>query len=1260
MNGFIAIQRSLHRMSHLLILAMSTINSVRGSSIHCSSLLSCGHLSWHFRGGNTEVCGESEVLGVCTKASSLQEAADLCQSMGARLCTSEELLNNVAKGTGCQYDYAKVFSSTPCGDFDGGLVQKGSRKSTLTPVCSSDMAATQTYAVRCCADRSPETAASGTCVWDEADDVLVSSNTITTESTTTSTTTTITTSSTTSEPRTATITTTRRAATTTLTSTKVSTSTNTVTTTTATQTSTVRSTTATITSSWTSTITTSTIISTTELQESTTNSPQHRSAVVYRLNCGGSTVVDGSGDEWVSDAMFTSARYTVTPAKYTVVQYNMPDNFASFRRIFDTERWDADIEYLLPIEEPGEYFIDLYFVENWHPQVGYRKFSVTVQNVTRIESLDIFSEMGFQVPSVISYREVLTSDQHTLSIHLRRNTDSSTGSAIYGLRVTKGAGVDTTTAEFGSVTSSSTAWLASIGMSSSMDPMSFAALTTTPQHTQRSNTTTLRPTTTVSSTTHTDTTTITATSNTNTDTTTITATSNTNTDTTTITATSNTNTDTTKITATSNTQTATTLSTTATETSTQAAAQHTEQSISAADPVGEVMTEIIYRINCGGDAVIDGNGFLWQSDAEFTTARYKVRPAQYISVLHTLSPNVVALGHVLETERYDAEFTFRVPVIRGHEYRVELLFVENWHRAVGSRVFSVAIETATVLSNYDIVQDVGFQVPVIHTFHVFVTDTELTIHFAKHEESPEGPAIYGLRIGLVTPKTSTPAPTTHTHTSVASSADSVTHSTDVAIDATVHATVVTPPAPTTPAPTTLAPTTPAPSAHAASTARPSPADTQPHTGAPAHTMPMSYSMETCESLEWTVSDHGDVCAASSINGQCFRKASAQEAARECQSVGARLCSANELADDVAKGTGCMFDYDLVISSTPCNGSYLAVPGSSKSSTSPVCLAPVGAHASALVAVRCCADTEASAQRPPYMAGFHDIDIPIGTGGESRKFKLYIPPVTTTTSEGTTPVLLSLHGVSTNPVFHIAYTGVQPHLDNLGWVGVFPYGTAEEPTDTCCGDRGCLETDQDNPCSFNAGRCCGIAASRRTDDISVLRAIIDWCHSTLNTDRKAFLSGFSNGGMLANRAACEMSDRVRAVAPVGAALEYSIEFPACTPETPVPYVGLCGAADSYCNFFREASETWAIQNGCNYRSSHVSYATATTTCRTFDGCTAATEWCMVENLGHRWPGHALPSRSRVQNANNIDATFHIMQRFAAMVDVQYDTDLPADA
>lgn len=251
-----------------------------------------------------------------------------------------------------------------------------------------------------------------------------------------------------------------------------------------------------------------------------------------------------------------------------------------------------------------------------------------------------------------------------------------------------------------------------------------------------------------------------------------------------------------------------------------------------------------------------------------------------------------------------------------------------------------------------------------------------------------------------------------------------------------------------------------------------------------------------------------------------------------------------------------------------------------------------------------------------------------------------------------------------------------------------HGNAPIYSSTCMTSslQGCLETDQDNPCSFNAGRCCGIAASRRTDDVTMLRTIVNWCHAHLNTDPKVFLSGFSNGGMLANRAACkrsccprvlyhsnrtiqitnashvltpnlpspgEMSDRIRAVAPVGAALEYSVEFPACIPENPVPYVGFCGGADSYCNFFREAGETWAVQNGCDHRSSRVSYTTATTTCRTFDGCAAATEWCVVDSMGHRWPGRALPSRPLVQNPNNIDATLHIIRRFAALIDIEYD-------
>lgn len=54
------------------------------------------------------------------------------------------------------------------------------------------------------------------------------------------------------------------------------------------------------------------------------------------------------------------------------------------------------------------------------------------------------------------------------------------------------------------------------------------------------------------------------------------------------------------------------------------------------------------------------------------------------------------------------------------------------------------------------------------------------------------------------------------------------------------------------------------------------------------------------------------------------------------------------------------------------------------------------------------------------AGFHDVDVALGSSGETRRFKLYIPPVTTTKSDGTIPILLSLHGITTNPVFHVRF------------------------------------------------------------------------------------------------------------------------------------------------------------------------------------------------------------------------------------------------
>ena len=50
--------------------------------------------------GFTNVWGESDINGVCNSAKTLVEAVDICDAVGARLCSKEELLADCPRGTG--------------------------------------------------------------------------------------------------------------------------------------------------------------------------------------------------------------------------------------------------------------------------------------------------------------------------------------------------------------------------------------------------------------------------------------------------------------------------------------------------------------------------------------------------------------------------------------------------------------------------------------------------------------------------------------------------------------------------------------------------------------------------------------------------------------------------------------------------------------------------------------------------------------------------------------------------------------------------------------------------------------------------------------------------------------------------------------------------------------------------------------------------------------------------------------------------------
>lgn len=127
--------------------------------------------------------------------------------------------------------------------------------------------------------------------------------------------------------------------------------------------------------------------------------------------------------------------------------------------------------------------------------------------------------------------------------------------------------------------------------------------------------------------------------------------------------------------------------------------------------------------------------------------------------------------------------------------------------------------------------------------------------------------------------------------------------------------------------------------------------------------PPSYSSSSCEKLGWEIRSQTPTACANSFLGQCAEPANYVDAMRACIGAGARLCTSDELSDDVAAGSGCRLDDISVWSSTSCGqDQYFTQAGSAASLNSHprTCTA-----SSEKRAYRCCADTQNT--KPSRMA-----------------------------------------------------------------------------------------------------------------------------------------------------------------------------------------------------------------------------------------------------------------------------------------------------
>lgn len=258
----------------------------------------------------------------------------------------------------------------------------------------------------------------------------------------------------------------------------------------------------------------------------------------------------------------------------------------------------------------------------------------------------------------------------------------------------------------------------------------------------------------------------------------------------------------------------------------------------------------------------------------------------------------------------------------------------------------------------------------------------------------------------------------------------------------------------------------------------------------------------------------------------------------------------------------------------------------------------------------------------------NVDYSLNWGGIERRYKVHIPKNYNRLSAS--PVVIYLHGGGGS--MDGAYNDkIDTYSDSYDFILLVPEGTGPRLPRKILG-------------SWNSGEwyvdgkqqgCCGYAYENNVDDIGFITAMLNKTVADYAIDEsRIYATGISNGAMMSYALACNLSERIAAIA--------SVASPAtpdeCVPRRSVPIMHIHGTADPcvpYNGGLGEAcisSEKRVMQSAqhmvdewVKINESDTSYMTSYTnngaSCVTYDGRTrrgADVEFCTIAGMGHAYP------------------------------------------
>ena len=259
-------------------------------------------------------------------------------------------------------------------------------------------------------------------------------------------------------------------------------------------------------------------------------------------------------------------------------------------------------------------------------------------------------------------------------------------------------------------------------------------------------------------------------------------------------------------------------------------------------------------------------------------------------------------------------------------------------------------------------------------------------------------------------------------------------------------------------------------------------------------------------------------------------------------------------------------------------------------------------------------------------------------GYRREYLVHTPPGYS--RERKLPVILNFHGGGGSIEVAEEDTKMSETADKHGFIVVYPEGIGWWKFHV-----------------WNGGNCCGKAVDKNVDDVGFISSLIGVLARDYNIDTKrVYATGISNGAQISYRLACELSDKITAIAPV--ASQPVLDFSQCKMSRPVPVLHFHGTEDHcaryeggencggcFTNFFHAfyipmKEKPWPCESvkksidtikgmyGCS-RESVVTYHHGQVTCESAKGCMqgANVTLCTIKGGGHTWPDAGVPKMCR---------------------------------